>query len=183
MPGFVATICSRLTCGYESIPARALIIGDGPMRAAIEARARKRAVENEVVITGFQRDVRPYIAACDVMTLCSFTESFSLAAIEAMASGKPVVHSDVGGASEMIFPGRNGYLFPVGDTRALVGKLAILADREIATTLGRNAGLAVEALFSEKSMVDRYEKTLLEICRIRLRPGAPVTSDGPSGPW
>jgi glycosyltransferase involved in cell wall biosynthesis len=150
------------------IPARALMIGDGEMRAAVEARARELKVESDVVITGFQRDVRPYIAACDAVALCSFTEAFSLAAIEAMALGKPVVHSDTGGAGEMIFPGRNGFLFPVGDTRALVDKLAILADRAVCARMGRDARAVVETLLSEKTMVDRYEQMLEGLCRDRL---------------
>src|SRR5213593_364809 len=56
------------------IPARALMIGDGEMRRAIETRARELNVESDVVITGLQREVRPYIAACDAMASCSFTE-------------------------------------------------------------------------------------------------------------
>jgi glycosyltransferase involved in cell wall biosynthesis len=146
-----------------SIPARALMIGDGEMRGTIQARARELEVENDVVITGFQQDVRPFITACDAVAVCSFTEAFSLGALEAMAFSKPVVHSDVGGAAEMIIPGRNGFLFPVGDTRALVDKLAILADRGVSRRMGQNARAAVEALFPEKTMVDQYERLLLAL--------------------
>jgi glycosyltransferase involved in cell wall biosynthesis len=148
----------------RGIPARALIIGEGEMRAAIEARARSLEVAGDVVIAGLQHDVRPYIAACDAMVLCSFTEAFSLAALEAMALGRPVVHSDVGGAAEMIVPGRNGFLFPVGDTTAFVDKLAILADRAISRRMGQEARARVASLFSEKTMVDRYEQLLLQLC-------------------
>ena len=162
------------------IPARALMIGDGEMRKAVETRARELGVEGDVVITGLKQDVRPCIAACDVVALCSFTEAFSLAAIEAMALRKPLVHSDSGGAAEMIVPGRNGFLFPVGDTKALVDKLAILADREVSRRMGNNAREMVERLFSERTMVDRYEQMLLELCRVR--PGARDPVDGPSGP-
>jgi glycosyltransferase involved in cell wall biosynthesis len=151
----------------RGIPARALMIGDGEMREAIEARARELDVEGDVVIAGLQQNVRPYIAACDAMALCSFTEAFSLAAIEAMALSKPLVHSDVGGAAEMIVPGRNGFLFPVGDTKTLVDKLAILADRALSRRMGNDARATVEARFSERTMVDRYEQILLEICRAR----------------
>jgi L-malate glycosyltransferase len=147
------------------IPARALLIGDGEMRGAVEARAKALGIERDVVISGMQRDVRPYVAACDAVVLCSLTEALSLAAIEAMALGRPVVHSDVGGAAEMIEPGRNGFLFPVGDTQALVRKLAILADRGDCERMGRAARAAVEARFSERRMVDRYEQVLLELAQ------------------
>jgi glycosyltransferase involved in cell wall biosynthesis len=148
----------------QGVAARALMIGEGEMRAAIEARARAVDVERSVVITGFQSDVRPYIAACDVVALCSLTETFSLAAIEAMALRRPVVHSDVGGASEMIIPGHNGFLFRVGDTRELVHTLAILADPAVSRSMGDNARELVERRFSENTMVDRYERLLLQLC-------------------
>ena len=64
------------------------------------------------MISGFQEDVRPFLSACDVVTLTSFTEAFSLAAIEAMALGRPVVHAEVGGAAEIIHSGHDGWLIP-----------------------------------------------------------------------
>ena len=104
------------------------------------------------------------LAASDVVALCSVTETFSLSAIEAMALGRPVVHSDVGGASEMIVPGRNGFLFRVGDTQELAHKLAILADRAVSRRMGDNARALVVSRFSESAMVDQYERLLLELC-------------------
>jgi glycosyltransferase involved in cell wall biosynthesis len=140
------------------------MIGDGEMRGAVESRARARGIEKYVVITGFQEEVRPYVAACDAMALCSLAvETFSLAAIESMAMCKPVVHSDVGGASEMIVPGLNGFLFPKGDTTKLADKLRVLACRATARQMGKNARERALALFSEKTMVDRYERLLLEV--------------------
>ena len=159
----------------RGIPAKALIIGDGPLRVAVQDRARERMVANDVVITGYEHDVRPHVAACDVMALCSFTEAFSLAALEAMAMGKPVVHSAVGGAAEMISAGHNGALFPAGDTAAFASALEALADRSTSRSMGRNARRVVEALFSERAMVDRYEKLLLDLCGKPLRPVEVVT--------
>lgn len=146
------------------IPARVLMVGDGEMRGAVETRARRLKVENSIVITGVQRDVRPYVAACDAVAICSLTEAFPLAAIEAMALGKPVVHSEVGGAAEMIVPGANGFLFPVGDTGALVDKLAILADRTLSRRMGARARETVKLRFSEEIMVERYAQVLAELC-------------------
>jgi glycosyltransferase involved in cell wall biosynthesis len=153
----------------QGVPARALLIGDGPMRGAVEERARRLDIRDAVSITGFQQEVRPFIAACDTLVLTSFTEAFSLAAIEAMAMAKPVVHSEVGGAAEMIRPGRNGFLFPVGDTRALVERLAALSDRAACERMGAKAREAVEAQFSERAMVERYEKLLAELEMKRTR--------------
>lgn len=158
----------------RGIPAKALLIGDGPMRAAVEARARECRVADDVLIAGFQQDVRPHIAACDVMALCSFTEAFSLAALEAMAMGRPVVHSDVGGAAEMIRAGHNGELFAAGDTAAFANALESLAERAASRRMGRNARQVALQLFSEGTMVDRYEKLLLELCGENARQGAAV---------
>ncbi len=148
------------------IMARLLVIGDGPMRQAVEARAQQLRGDTDIRITGFRQEVRPFIAACDVMVICSIAvETFSLAALEAMAMGKPVVHSDVGGAAEMITPGINGFLFRAGDTKALVQHLATLADRKRAVAMGHNARRVVEQRFTEAVMVDRYEKALLSLCQ------------------
>jgi glycosyltransferase involved in cell wall biosynthesis len=152
------------------IPARALIVGDGDLREAIESRARELGIGNDIVIAGFRQDVRPYIAVCDAMVLCSHTEAFSLAAMEAMSMGKPFVHSEVGGAAEMIRHGENGFLFPVGDTAALVDCLARLADPGERERVGGRARAQIEAQFSETAMVDRYERLLVDLCRVR--PGA-----------
>jgi glycosyltransferase involved in cell wall biosynthesis len=158
----------------RGIPARALMIGDGEMRAAVEARARTLGVAGEVTITGLQREVQPFIAACDAIVLCSTTEALSLAALEAMALGKPVVHSEVGGAAELIQHGRNGFLFPVGDTPAFVDRLAQLAERGLCRRMGESARETVEAHFSERLMVERYERTLIELETARTTHGTKV---------
>jgi glycosyltransferase involved in cell wall biosynthesis len=167
-------------CG---IPAKALLIGDGPLRAAVEDSARTLCIADCVHITGLQDDVRPYLAACDVLANCSTTEALSLAAIEAMAMARPVVHSNVGGAGELITPGHNGFLFPVGDTNALVDKLAYLAERSRAQAMGRNARAVVQSRFSESTMLDRYESVLLELCNAAPVPSIPSIPPVPSGGW
>lgn len=154
------------------IPARALLIGDGELRGAIERRMGLPDLEQAVHITGMQQDVRPWLAACDVVTLCSVTETFSLAALEAMAMGKPVVLSDVGGAAEMIEPGWNGLLFPPRDTEAFVGCLATLSDVDAARRMGANARRLVELRFEAGTMVDRYEELFAGLCRANRRTAA-----------
>ena len=153
----------------RGLPARALFIGDGPERAAVESMARNLRVADRVVISGLQEDVRPFLSACDVVTLTSFTEAFSLAAIEAMALSRPVVHPDVGGAAEMIHSGQDGWLFPVGDTATLVERLAVLADPVVRTRMGENARASVGSRFSERAMVERYEQLLVELTATRSK--------------
>jgi len=149
------------------LPARALFIGDGPERSAVEARARALGVADRFVISGFQEDVRPFLSACDVVTLTSYTEAFSLAAIEAMALGRPVVHAAVGGAAEMIHSGQDGWLFPVSDTATLVDRLGRLADPVARARMGENARATVMARFTEHAMVERYEQLLSELATPR----------------
>jgi glycosyltransferase involved in cell wall biosynthesis len=161
----------------QGIPARALLIGDGDLRPVIEARARALGVAHALVISGFQNDVRPFIAAADVAVLCSTSvETLSLAALEAMALGRPMVLSDIGGAAEMVAPGVNGYLFPAGDTAALIHKLSLLADRSHRLPMGRSARERVETVFSEEEMINRYEQTLQQLCGSSLQPQTPVTT-------
>jgi L-malate glycosyltransferase len=151
----------------RGLAAKALFIGDGATRTAIESRARSLGIAQHLVITGFRDDIRPLVTACDVMCMCSFTEALSLAAIEAMAMSRPVVHSQVGGAAELIEHGRNGLLFPVADTDALIDCLVRLADDGTRATMGRAARDTVERRFSERRMIDCYEELLLEVCFAR----------------
>ena len=144
--------------------AKVLFIGDGEERTSLENRARALGLGPHLAITGFRDDIRPFVTACDVMCVCSFTEALSLAAIEAMAMSRPLVHSRVGGAAELIEHGRDGLLFPVADTAALVGCLLRLADADARLQMGRAARDTVERRFNERGMIDRYEQLLLEVC-------------------
>ena len=155
----------------REVPARALLIGDGPLRPAVEARARALGVAASLTIAGFQQDVRPFLAAADAVALCSTSETFPLAALEAMALGRPVVLPAVGGAAEMVRPGQEGLVFPVGDTAALVGCLAALQDAGERRRMGEQARATVEARFSERAMVDRYERLLQELAMTRRQRG------------
>jgi glycosyltransferase involved in cell wall biosynthesis len=82
-----------------------------------------------------------------------------------------VVQSELGGAAEMTVPGESGYLFPVGDTRALIERLAALADERERRRMGRAARAAVERRFSERAMVDGYQILLQELETERNRRG------------
>jgi glycosyltransferase involved in cell wall biosynthesis len=153
----------------RGVRAKALFIGDGPQRSLVLERASGLGIGKHVVVTGFQQDVRPYVSACDALALTSFTEALSLAALEAMALGRPVVHADVGGARELITHGEDGLLFPVGDTHALVSGLEKLSEKALRDEMGRRARATVESRFSERAMLERYEALLAEIASPRRK--------------
>lgn len=145
-----------------------MFVGDGPTRQEVVAKAEAAGMGDSVIFAGEHADVRPVIAAFDVGVLCSTqVETFSLAALELLASGVPMVMSDIGGASEIIQEGVNGFLFASGDTDGLTEGLRRLADPSVRRPLQSRARASVER-FSVASMVERYVD-LIE----RLRPASP----------
>lgn len=152
------------------------LIGDGPMRPALEAQIAVLDLQDAVQITGFIADVRPLVASCDAMTLVSHSETFSLAALEAMALGKPMLMTEVGGANEQIRPGENGYLYPVGDIEALAGHILQLMAPGHAAQLGCEARNTVLQNFSIAVMVEKYQNLFETLAH---DPSAPPAPSGP----
>ncbi len=140
----------------ETSSARALIVGDGPMRRALEDKARAMGVAPRVTFAGAHEDVRPYLAAFDVGALCSVAiETLSLAALEALAMGVPMVMSDTGGASEIV-DGRNGAVFPVGDTQRLAALVDQFRSAGGSDRLMTQVRASVEKTFSHERMTADY---------------------------
>jgi len=144
----------------EGVPVKAVLVGGGPDESAVREYVRARGLADAVIFAGEQKDVRPYIAAFDVGVLCSTMETFSVAALEIMAMGRPMVLSALGGASEMVLEGKNGFLFPVGDTRAFVGHLRSLYDASRRSAMGSKARQIVVERFSHGEMVRSYSAVL-----------------------
>jgi len=134
------------------------LIGDGPLRAALERDIDALGLRERVRISGFAQDVRPLVAACDAMAITSTTETFSLAALEAMALGKPLLMTDVGGAREQVRHGHSGWLVPVGDVNAMAGALARWQDPAAREAMGRRAAAEVRERFELAGMVRGFER-------------------------
>jgi glycosyltransferase involved in cell wall biosynthesis len=157
---------------------KVVIIGDGPLRKTIERAAEQLGLSGDLRITGFQSDVRRWLMACDVVALVSTAiETFSMAALEAMAMGKPMIMSDVGGAREQVEHGVNGLLFPPGDVAALAKCLATCWDLAVTRTMGAAARVRAEREFSLQTMVDGY-RTLLQSVVGEVRQSQRVDSLG-----
>jgi len=131
--------------------------GDGPLRADLEACARRAGLGDRLRLLGFRSDLARIYAALDVVVLPSHSEGMPLAALEAMAAARPVVASQVGGLPEVVVDGETGLLFPPGNRRALVEALgALLADPGRRRRLGLSGRRRYEERFTLARMADAY---------------------------
>jgi glycosyltransferase involved in cell wall biosynthesis len=144
-----------------------VLAGEGPERAALEAQAAALALGDRVVFLGQRNDVAELLAACDMVALPSLFEGASLAVLEAMAAGRTVVSSAIGGTNELIADGDTGLLLPPGDSAALASALRrLLSDGELRAVLARRARERVERDFTPAAMSRRvtgiYEQLLAD---------------------
>lgn len=141
----------------------AVIVGDGPERSRIEREIRLLGVDNRVQLVGEVTDVRPYLAAMDVFILPSIAvETFSNAALEAMAMARPIVASRLGGMEEMLQFG-GGLTYPAGDVRALREHLIrLFSDPAQLTRLGNEARSVAKERFSWNHMLNAFTSFVLE---------------------
>jgi glycosyltransferase involved in cell wall biosynthesis len=149
----------------------ALIVGEGRERPRIEAEIARYELEDRVVLAGATHDVRPYLAHMDVFVLPSIgIETFSNAALEAMAMGLPVVSSRIGGMHELLARG-GGVTYPPGDVARLVETLReLLEDDGRRQDMGRAARRAVLEHFPWERTVDAFSRLLISSDGSQLRP-------------
>lgn len=146
------------------MPARLLLIGDGPERANAEYLVRQKNVVDDVIFLGKQDAVYEKLGLCDLFLLPSQLESFGLAALEAMACEVPVIASDIGGLRELIKPGHDGCLLPVGDIEAMTRcALDLLQDPARAREMGSRARKSAQARYCSTLVIPRYEKFYSEV--------------------
>jgi len=162
----------RILARYPDAEIR--IAGDGECRGALEAQARTLGVSGRVTFLGHRDDVADLLTASDIFVLPSRAEAFPNAVMEAMASGLPVVASDVGGIPELVDDGRTGRLVPPGEPETLAeAVLGLMDDPARAAELGRAGRRRVDTTFSMDRMVDRFERLYMEELDARLAPPRP----------
>lgn len=137
---------------------RLLIAGDGPDRAELERRAAHASHADRIRFLGYVPNVRGFMNVCDVTvfpTTPALGEGFGLAALEAMAAGRPVVATAVGSLPEVVVDGETGIVVPPGRPAALAEALTALADdAELRARMGALGALRAESMFSTEVMVD-----------------------------
>ncbi len=146
----------------RTLRARLVLVGDGPERAAAEVRARELGVAAHVAFLGPRADFADYLPHADVFVLPSATESFGVAALEAMSAGVPVCAYRVGGLPEVV--GDAGVLVEPFACDALADAvLAVVGDENRRTMLGAAARARVVASFGHAAALDRWETYLREV--------------------
>ncbi len=139
-------------------PAVLLLVGDGPERSRVEALARQLGLHHAVVFVGKMLSFVELLRASDVFLMPSESESFGLAALEALSCGVPVVASDVGGIPEVVTDGEVGYLARVGDVAVMADRvLRILGDADLRARLSHAGRARALAHFGLQPAIDRYE--------------------------
>ena len=142
----------------HEVPSVLVMVGDGPDRVDAEAEARTLGVDKDVFFLGKIDAVAPLLAGADLFLLPSQSESFGLSALEALASGTPVVGSRAGGIPEVVKDGVTGALCEIGDVDGMAkASIAILADRDRWMTMSRDAAADARLRFSRDDIVRQYE--------------------------
>lgn len=143
----------------KQIPARLLLIGDGPLRSQAERLARDGGFEDRTTFLGNVPAIETILPAARLMLLPSDAESFGLAALEAMACGVPVIGTAAGGLPEVVEDGRQGYLRPVGDVASMASAaIELLRDPELWKRFSAAARKRAEEEFPEEKLVGRYRE-------------------------
>jgi glycosyltransferase involved in cell wall biosynthesis len=147
--------CTSKVAAALPSPLHVVIAGDGESRGELAALAARSGCQ--VHFAGEQQDVTPWFALGDVVAMPSRSEGLGVAALEAMAAGRPLVASAVGGLPEVVANDETGILVPAEDADALAaGLLAVLSDEAGAAEMGRRAKARFERLFTNERMVEGW---------------------------
>ena len=148
----------------SAVPARLLLVGDGPDLGKARDRARALGIESKVEVLGEQDQVVPLLSIADLFLLPSLQESFGLAALEAMACGVPVVASRVGGLGEVIDHGRTGFLHDLDDLDGMASSgITLLNDPARHAEVAAQGRRSVRQRFCADLIVPRYEAFYTEL--------------------
>lgn len=150
----------------KEIPAKLLMVGDGPERPAVENLARKLGVAEHVRFLGKQDQMEEIMAVSDLFLLPSEYESFGLSALEAMAASVVVISSNAGGLPEIIQQNKTGFMANVGDVSAMSSfAIGILKNEQHLQEM-KDAAYQHACLFDIKNIVPQYESIYKRYCRL-----------------
>ena len=150
----------------QKIPAKLLLIGDGPERSNIEKVCRELSVCNKVTYLGKQEAIEEILSICDLFILPSESESFGLSALEAMACEVPVISTNAGGLPEVNIHGVTGFLSDIGNYEEMAANaLTLLEDDEMLLKFRKNA-LEQAKTFDLNTVLDQYADVYEEMIHV-----------------
>ena len=139
------------------MPSKLLMVGDGPERIKAEHLVKKLGIEDKVIFLGNSNEVAKILCFSDVFLLPSQTESFGLAALEAMAASTVVISTNTGGLSEVNIHGKTGFLSDLGDVTDMASNaIKVLKDDNLLEEFKKNAKEHTK-LFSLEAVLPKYE--------------------------
>ncbi len=143
----------------NNLEVRGLIVGEGELRAELESQVANSGLEKEIHFTGFQHDVRIPLAEMDVFLFTTRREGLSVAILEMMAAGVPVVATRVGGIEEQIEDQVSGYIVEPGDIDAMVERCTeLIASPKLRYRFADAAKNKVQSDFTQQRMFDSHVK-------------------------
>ena len=141
-----------------------IFVGEGYLREELEKLTQQLGLNDYVIFTGFRTDIPEITSIFDVAVLASFFEGLGRVLLEAMACGKPVVATRVGGIVDVVGDGETGILVPVDDPEALTEAITtVLKDKDLASKMGEEGRRKIDSKFSAKTMVEKVEKVYQEL--------------------
>lgn len=141
-----------------AVKTRFVIVGDGELRIYLEKYAKERGVDNAVIFTGWKRDLAKVYADLDVVMLTSLNEGTPVSLIEAMASARPIIATDVGGVRDIVRHNENAFLVESGDAAALADRAEeLLLDDAKRMSLGRRGREIVREKYSKERLIRDIE--------------------------
>jgi glycosyltransferase involved in cell wall biosynthesis len=158
---------------------RVIIAGDGPLRPQLECLARNLGVGDRVAFLGYREDVSNLLAACDVVVLPSLREGLSIALLDAMAAGKPIIATSIGSHVELASQAEMARLVPPADPRALSEAiLGFARDPALMARFGTTARTLFESTYTEDRMLNSYIELYFDLLEQKSFGGATPAGRG-----
>ena len=149
---------------------KVLLVGEGPLKSYLENLIKTLGIEQYVKFLGFRNDIGNLLSISDIVVLPSLREGLSIALLEAMAAGKPIVATNIGSNSEVIKDGVSGLLVPSRDSKALAeAVMKILLNPDLAKKLGNSARVVYQNYYTEDRMLNEYVKLYISLYKLKIK--------------
>ena len=169
----IPTLLKAFSAAYkQNEKLRLLIGGDGDSTEELKKMSKDLGIDSAVCFCGWVKDINRFFAACDIDVLCSISESFPYSILEGIRADCAVISSDVGGVTDMIKSGENGFVFRSGDVDTFARYIVELSkDRQLITDFAQRLKATAESLYSSENMAKRQAEIYEQAVMLKKRKG------------